>query len=234
MDNAKEIKVYDIFERIAASYDRANTRISLGLHKQWKKMLTRRLVQNTPLRTQLLDVCCGTGDIAVRVAEQRPDLYVTGLDFSPAMLAEAKRRAAVNVRFLQGNAMSLPAADNIYTAACISFGLRNTADYEQTLREMLRVVKPDGYIYCLDSFVPDNPLIRPFYRIYFRFLMPLFGGGFSGARDYRWLYESTEHFLRKHELVQLFRDIGITEIKTESRMFGACVLVWGRKTSVQH
>lgn len=229
MDNIKERKVYDIFERIAAGYDRANTRISLGLHKQWKKMLTQRLIQNTPFHSRLLDVCCGTGDIALQVAQQRSDLYVVGLDFSPAMLAEAKRKASGNVQFVQGNAMSLPAADNTYAAACISFGLRNTADYVRTLQEMLRVVKSGGYIYCLDSFVPDNPLIRPFYRIYFRFLMPLFGGGFSGAQEYRWLYESTEHFLRKRELAQLFRCIGIKEIETESKMFGACALVWGKK-----
>lgn len=229
MDNTKEVKVYDIFERIAAGYDRANMRISLGLHKQWKKALTRRLIQNTPLRTQILDVCCGTGDIALQVAKQRPDLHVVGLDFSPAMLAEAKRKASGNVQFVQGNAMSLPAADNTCAAVCISFGLRNTANYVRTLQEMRRVVKPDGYIYCLDSFVPDNPFIRPFYRIYFRFLMPLFGGGFSGAQEYRWLYESTEHFLRKRELTQLFRCVGIKEIETESKMFGACALVWGKK-----
>ena len=224
-----EKRVYSIFEQISGGYDRANARISLGLHRRWKRMLTHRLAGLTPPGAQVLDVCCGTGDIALETARLRSDLTVTDLDFSPAMLqvAESRGRDLGNVRFVRGSALALPGEDGQFAAACISFGLRNTADYGRVLREMRRVVQPGGMVYCLDSFVPDNWLIRPFYRLYFRYLMPLIGGGRRDAACYRWLYESTERFLRRDALEALFREVGMTGVQAESRMFGACVLVLG-------
>ena len=143
-EHSKEQRVYGVFQSISEDYDSANDRISLGLQNSWKKTLTDRLAANTPRGTNILDVCCGTGDVALKMADARHDLKVTGIDFSPAMLevAESKRGGRQNVRFTQGNAMKLPYRDDSFTAACISFGLRNTADYEQVLREMRRVVRP--------------------------------------------------------------------------------------------
>ena len=128
--SGKEKTVYQIFQKIAGRYDRSNVLISLGLQGRWKRMLTGRLIKNLPEGAAVLDVCCGTGDIALELACARRDLRVTGLDFSPAMLKEAekRRRGRKNVRFLQGNAMALPFRDAVFDAAVISFGLRNTAD----------------------------------------------------------------------------------------------------------
>lgn len=234
MDSAagyeKERRVYRVFEQIAAGYDRANDRISFGLQSGWKRMLTEKLAADAPPGAGVLDVCCGTGDIALEAARLRPDLQVTGLDFSPAMLRTAKRRGmgCRNVQFIRASAMRLPCPENHFAAACISFGLRNTADYGQVLGEMRRVVKPGGWVYCLDSFVPENRLVQPFYRLYFRHLMPLIGGGTENASAYRWLNESTEQFLCRDALKALFREAGLRQVQSESRMFGACTLVWGR------
>ena len=228
---SKEQRVYRVFQSISEGYDSANNRISLGLQKRWKKTLTNKIITNTPQGTHILDVCCGTGDIALKIADARHDLKVTGIDFSPAMLdvAESKRGGRRNVRFRQGNAMKLPYKDNSFTAASISFGLRNTTDYAQVLREMRRVVKPGGYIYCLDSFVPDIPIIRPFYTMYFRYVMPMLGGGRKYRREYMWLYESTQRVLHRGELEDLYREIGLKATGHKTRMWGACVIVWGRK-----
>ena len=225
--SGKEKTVYQIFQKIAGRYDRSNVLISLGLQGRWKKMLTGRLLKNLPEGAKVLDVCCGTGDIALELSRARRDLRVTGIDFSPAMLEEAEKRRQrrKNVRFLQGNAMALPFRDAVFDAAVISFGLRNTADYGRTLREMVRVVKEEGSVACLDSFVPDNPII-----FYFRNVMPLLGGGVKHLKEYRWLYLSTESFLRAEQLVRLFRDAGLEDVCSESRMFGACVLVTGCRT----
>ena len=230
-EHSKEQRVYGVFQSISEDYDSANNRISRGLQNSWKKTLTDRLAANTPRGTNILDVCCGTGDIALKMADARHDLKVTGIDFSPAMLevADSKRGGRQNVRFTQGNAMKLPYGDDSFTAACISFGLRNTADYEQVLREMRRVVRPGGYIYCLDSFAPDNPVVQPFYKIYFRYIMPRLGGGRKYRQEYMWLYESTQKFLHRGELEELYRGIGLKAVDYKSRMCGACVLVWGRK-----
>ena len=146
--SGKEKTVYQIFQKIADRYDRSNVLISLGLQGRWKRMLTGRLLKSLPEGAAVLDVCCGTGDIALELSRARRDLRVTGIDFSPAMLEEAekRRRGRKNVRFLQGNAMALPFRDAVFDAAVISFGLRNTADYGQTLREMVRVVKTGGSV----------------------------------------------------------------------------------------
>ena len=143
---AKEAQVWGIFQEISHGYDRANTRISLGLHWRWKRMMTSRLIKHLPAGSEVLDVCCGTGDIALEIAGKRQDVQVTGLDFSTAMLEEAERRrkGLQNVDFLQGNALELPVRDGRFEAACVSFGLRNTADYGQAVRELKRAVRPGG------------------------------------------------------------------------------------------
>ena len=107
--------------------------------------------------------------------------------------------------------------------------IRNTVDYEKVLKEMIRVVKKDGYIYCLDSFVPDNVWIRPFYKVYFKYIMPLFGGGKKYYKEYVWLYESTEQFLKKKELISLYEKLALKEIKYSSKMCGACLIIQGKK-----
>lgn len=226
--------VYQLFEKISDHYDGANLRISLGLHKVWKNLLINDLSKKTNIGGKVLDVCCGTGDIAIGISKKRKDLKVTGIDFSPSMLykADKKGKNLPNVVWERADAMKLPYSDNQFDSVCISFGLRNTQNYEKVLSEMKRVTKKGGYLYCMDSFIPDNLFIRPFYNIYFRYIMPFLGGGFKRYKEYLWLYQSTDIFLRKKELATLFRDIGLCKIKINSRMFGACALIRGKKSKV--
>ena len=230
----KELKskyVYEVFQNISTKYDSANTRISLGLQKQWKNFLVKQISDTVPAEGSLVDICCGTGDIAIWCAQKRKDIKVTGMDFSPAMLKVAKEKSGQmdNVCWIEGDALSLPFPDNSFSAACISFGLRNTSDYEKVIAEIKRVIKENGTIYCLDSFVPDNKLIQPFYKLYFKYFMPLLGGGKTNYKEYLWLYKSTHDFLRKDELISLYEKVGLKDIKFKSKMFGACVLVQGKK-----
>lgn len=230
-DVSKRDRVYQVFQRISPSYDSANDRISLGRAKSWKQLLIDTLLSNVEHSGTVLDVCCGTGDIAIAIAERRQDLTVTGLDFSPAMLAEAEKKgsAQANLKWQEGDALHLPFADGSFSSACISFGLRNTADYGQVLREMARVVHSGGWVYCLDSFVPDSPFIRPAYEVYFRLVMPLLGGGFRHRQEYVWLWESTQEFLRKDQLLALFDKAGLVQTSFTGMMFGACALHRGQK-----
>ena len=230
VNTEKSQRVYRIFQSISGGYDKANTRISLGMEKRWKQMLVDRLAE-LPRGAAVLDVCCGTGDIALAAAGRRNDLQVTGVDFSPAMLevAQSKQAGLSNVTFAVGDAMALPCPDNSFDAVCISFGLRNTADYAQVLRELYRVAKPGGRVYCLDSFVPQNPIILPFYKFYFRVIMPRIGGGTRHVQEYKWLYESTQLFLTPGELIELFGKTGLQTLQSKRRLFGACVLIFGEK-----
>ena len=125
--------------------------------------------------------------------------------------------------------MEIPYPDGTFDAVTISFGLRNCADTGKVLREIARVLKPEGVLLCMDSFVPSNKAVRPFYRIYFRFLMPIIGGGGTHRKEYIWLQESTEKFCTPEELAQLMRESGLQKPRIYRRMLGACVLLETQK-----
>ena len=102
------------------------------------------------------------------------------------------------------------------------------------ISEAARILKPNGRLCCIDSFVPGNPLILPFYRLYFGFIMPLAGGGFSKFKEYRWLYSSTERFISADEVGELMRSCGLSNISKKKFMFGACVCICAKKTEWHH
>jgi len=242
----KEEKVYKVFQKIADNYDKANKRISLGNEQKWKNNLVKLFDEfeyaiddedEQGRIINILDVCCGTGDLAISIKKAHPKYSVHGLDFSPAMLSVAKKKMnaefpdtlAPAIAWNEGNAMKLPMPDSYFDGVCISFGLRNTPDYEHVLSEMRRVVRPGGIVACLDSFVPQNKFIKFFYDIYFKGIMPILGGFIRHKKEYKWLASSTEDFLKPDELESLFGKIGLSSVHKKSFMFGACYLHWGRK-----
>lgn len=228
---AKE-HVHDVFESVAEHYDAANDRISLGMHRRWKRGLIKAVepvLAASDAQGRVLDVCCGTGDITALLATAHPEAEVVGLDFSAGMLEVARRRMGDrgNVVLVEGDAMELPFEDGSFDAAVISFGLRNTPDYDRVVSEMARVTRCGGTVACLDASVPDSSLVYPFYNVYYQQLMPLLGGGRSKSREYMWLYQSTQEFLRKGELKALFECCGLTQVQVKSYMMGAAALHTG-------
>lgn len=224
---AKE-HVHDVFQSVAEQYDAANDRISFGMHRRWKQMLVDRAVAASVKSDpgMVLDVCCGTGDITNSIARNNPGVYVVGLDFSEEMLKVAQQRMMQleNVTLIEGNALDLPFDDDLFDAAVISFGLRNTPNYKVVIDEMVRVVRPGGVVACLDASVPENKVVLPFYDFYYKNIMTLLGGGISKHSEYEWLYQSTKEFLTKDELEQLFRNCGLEYVTVRSFMFGAAAL----------
>lgn len=227
----KSEKVYRIFEEISQDYDEANERISAGQHQKWKKEMVSQVIRHTGARGSVLDLCCGTGDIALSLARECPSMSVTGADFSPSMLSVARKKGSdiSNVAWVQADAMKLPFEDGTFGSAVISFGLRNTPDYRQVLSEMARVTGPGGLVCCMDASMPDSPVILPFFKLYFGQVMPILGGGREKMADYIWLHESTEQFLTKKQLCDLFREVGLQNVTYRSFMFGSCALHTGIK-----
>lgn len=228
----KEEHVHDVFESISESYDKMNDVISFGMHRWWKRSLISDLMKRGA--SDILDVASGTGDIALWIARENPQAHVTASDFSAGMLEVARRRIAeggyVNVNTCEQNAMQMTFADDSFDCATISFGLRNMPDYAHVLREMARVTKPGGYVYVLDSSFPTNPLIKPFFRLYFKYVMPLLGRLFANSHaEYSWLYDSTEAFLSKRELADLMREVGLESISVTSHLFGSAARHRGQK-----
>lgn len=188
-------KVGDLFATVAPQYDLINDLQSFGLHRLWKRRLVK-LAQISP-GDRALDVCCGTGDVSFRLAEAGAD--TVGFDFSDPMLAVARHRLAETrpvagpgrLEFQQGDALNLPFKDAGFDVVTISYGLRNLADFDRGLAELLRVLKPGGRLLVLDFGKPDFAPWRWLYFQYLRRGCPLFGQIFCDDADtHGYIYDS--------------------------------------------
>ncbi len=230
-DREQEERIRKLFGEIAEGYDQANDRISFGLHRLWKARLCRDALRELPSGESVLDLCCGTGDVACRLARFRPDAEVTGLDLTEKMLEIAGRRGAKTpgLHFVQGDAMDTAFPENRFRVVTAAFGLRNTADPERALREILRILKPGGSVFILESSIPENGLVRLGFRVYFSALMPVLGGGVRHRDAYRWLNESTWAFPRKEELSAKLREVGFSGVRYRRLLFGCAAIHTGKK-----
>lgn len=228
----KEEKVYSVFQNIASGYDKMNDVISFGAHRSWKAQLIKLVT--VARYEKILDVASGTGDIALWLAQKNPQASIVASDFSENMLAVTERRCGElgidNVEISCQNAMAMSFEDDSFDCVVVSFGLRNMADYGDAVSEMIRVLRPGGQFYCLDSSYPTNPLVKPFFKLYFKYLMPALGRLFVSAPDeYKWLNDSTEAFLSKDELVEVMRSAGLKDVSYHSHMFGGAARHSGKK-----
>lgn len=234
---SKEERVHHVFEKIYSNYDSMNSIISFQRHKAWRKdVMTRMQVAKN---SYALDVCCGTGDWALAIANEiGPNGKVCGLDFSHNMLSVAKDKQAEldieQLEFIQGNAMELPFDDNSFDYVTIGFGLRNVPDYMTVLKEMYRVVKPGGKVVCLETSQPTLVGFRQLYYLYFRFIMPLFGRLIAKSyKEYAWLHESAKNFPDKKELQEMFFQAGFSHVRVKSYTGGVAAMHMGFKEKKQ-
>jgi demethylmenaquinone methyltransferase/2-methoxy-6-polyprenyl-1,4-benzoquinol methylase len=227
-------RVRDLFGAIAPRYDLINDLQSFGLHRLWKRRALR-LARVQP-GEQALDLCCGTGDLALALA--RAGAPTVGLDFSDAMLARAKARAAARppsaapVTFVRGDALQLPFADGRFDVITIAYGLRNLADLDAGLREMLRVARPGGRVVILDFGRPRHPLWRAGYLAYLRVGVPLFGRLFFGDRDtYAYILESLNHYPSAEVLVERLAAAGWAEPRSVPLLGGIMGIQHARRAA---
>jgi demethylmenaquinone methyltransferase/2-methoxy-6-polyprenyl-1,4-benzoquinol methylase len=230
-DPSKEKRVHETFEKVSANYDFMNSVISFCQHKRWRKDVMKRM--NVSLESNILDVCCGTGDWTISLDKRvGKDGKVTGIDFSEKMLSVAKRKAHKaqlnQIEWVNGNAMSLPFEDNYFDYVTIGFGLRNVPNYMTVLKEMRRVVKPKGKVVCLETSQPTLIVWRQLYYFYFKLIMPLLGGAIvKSYKEYSWLQESAKDFPKKQELTQMFLDAGFERVDTKSYAGGVVAMHLG-------
>lgn len=233
MDQSKHEKVHHVFQKISKKYDFMNSLISFNRHKAWRRETMKMM--NVKKGSDALDVCCGTGDWTLNMADAVGNKgRAIGLDFSDNMLkvADMKKNetALSNLRFDHGDAMALPYDTNSFDYVTIGFGLRNVPDYLTVLKEMYRVVKPGGTVVCLETSQPTLPVYTQLYFFYFKRIMPILGKLFAGSYDeYVWLNESTQNFPDKQTLVGLFKQAGFREIKIKSFMGGIACVHQGKK-----
>jgi demethylmenaquinone methyltransferase / 2-methoxy-6-polyprenyl-1,4-benzoquinol methylase len=198
--------VRDMFDRIAPVYDFMNRAMSLGLDRRWRRMTAQAVVRPGD---RVLDVCCGTGDLAIADREAGGD--VVGLDFSEQMLARARRKAD-GIEWMRGNATALPFRDGEFDGVTVGFGIRNLDDMECGLRELARVLRSGGRLGCLEITRPRG-VLRPFFRAWFDGLVPLVGKVLPGGRAYTYLPASVRRFPGPEDLAAAFEHAGFTDVR---------------------
>jgi demethylmenaquinone methyltransferase/2-methoxy-6-polyprenyl-1,4-benzoquinol methylase len=225
-------RVEDLFAIIAPRYDLINDLQSFGLHRWWKRRLLR-LAAVQPGEAAL-DVCCGTGDVAFALAAA--GAQVTGFDFSEPMLQVACERSGklpagvTPPVFRQGDALNLPFADASFEVVTISYGLRNLADFDRGMRELTRLLRPQGRLLVLDFGKPDNPLWRWGYFQYLRWFVPVFGRVFCGDGDtHGYILESLRKYPAQRGVDAKLAELGFTDRRVINLLGGVMGINWARR-----
>lgn len=230
-------RVRRMFGGIAPRYDLLNHLLSLGLDYRWR----RRTVRLAPCEDggEMLDVCTGTGDLALAYDREGQGRYrIIGVDFAEPMLEIARKKSARaagpdRVVFQEADALDLPFEADRFSLVTVAFGLRNMADTDAGIRELVRVCRPGGTVAILEFGMPRQPVIGPLYRFYFQRVLPRLGQLVSRSRDsaYAYLPASVSAFPQGAEMVDRIQRAGMTDVELHAMTFGTVYLYIGRKAT---
>jgi len=220
-----------LFAPLGPTYDRYAAALSFGQDPRWRRFLVS-CIEAEPTDT-VLDVATGTGAVARELLRQK-GCTVVGLDQSPEMLAEARRRLPKEVRLIEASAEQLPFPDACFDALTFTYLLRYVSDPGATLRELARVVRPGGTVAGLEFSVPHG-VLRPFWELYARVGLPLAGRvispGWAEVGDF--LGPSIRRFYARwpeDRLLELWREAGIAGVTSRRLSLGGGIVTWGRRT----
>ncbi len=217
-------KVREMFSLLAGRYDLINDLMSAGLHRKWKRETVTLALEGKKGRLRLLDLCCGTGDLAFLAEKAAPEAAVTGADFTLPMLRIARKRrsaASGRSRFTQADALRLPFRSGAFDAITIGYGLRNVADLPKALSEMRRVLAPGGRLVVLDFGKPANPVAAWLYNAFLHTVMPVMGTLFHGDPEtYLYIPESLRKFPAQKGVEELMREAGFVRARYQNRLLG--------------
>ena len=245
--------VREMFTSIAPRYDLLNHVLSFNVDRLWWWRAARRFdrILKQP-KARVLDLCCGTGDMAFALWRRAnsADVKILGADFSHAMLqlaaaksnstsagkgsgsaSRAETAQAASLHWIEADALRLPFADAHFDLVTSAFGFRNLADYDASLREIVRVLRPGGECGILDFGEPRG-FMGAVYRIYFKKILPHIGTLISGVRGpYAYLPASVERFPSPEEMMTRMKQAGFAQASWTPYTFGIAGLYWGVKTA---
>ena len=222
--------IREMFTAIAPRYDLLNHLLSANVDKLWWRRTARTFATILARPdAQVLDLCCGTGDMAFALRRQGSECRITGADFSHAMLvrADGKSGQKQKMRWIEADALRLPFPDESFDLITSAFGFRNLADYDAGLREIRRVLKPGGECGILEFSEPRGVLGK-IYNVYFKSVLPRIGRVISGSSGaYAYLPASVQRFPEPDELLQRMRAAGFREATWGPYTFGIAGLYRG-------
>jgi demethylmenaquinone methyltransferase / 2-methoxy-6-polyprenyl-1,4-benzoquinol methylase len=233
MQTDKGAFVRQMFAQIAPRYDIANRVISAGLDEAWRRRAISLLAPATG--ANIVDLCCGTGDLVFHLLRTDPSLRVTGVDFCEPMLVAARARSQrepkvkqSHISFIEGDVMALPFSDSCFDGATMGFSLRNVVDIDATLREVRRVLKRGARFVNLDMSKAPNKAWKACFDMYFYRIVPLIGGFVGGSREaYTYLPQSLTHHPNAEALRDRFTRAGFTDTGFVRLMGGAIAIHYG-------
>jgi demethylmenaquinone methyltransferase/2-methoxy-6-polyprenyl-1,4-benzoquinol methylase len=225
--------VREMFTSIAPRYDLLNHLLSMNIDRLWwRRTAGAFAVALGQPRSHVLDLCCGTGDMAFALLRRakRAAPKIVGVDFSHAMLQRAREKSAgASLRWVEADALSLPFPTESFDLVTSAFGFRNLADYDAGLREIVRVLKPGGEVGILDFGEPGGTMGK-LYRFYFKQVLPRVGTFISGVKGpYAYLPASVDRFPAPDAMLQRMRNAGLSEASWSPYTFGIAGLYRGKK-----
>ena len=225
----KAERVLQHFNSVAQHYDFMNTLLSFGIHHIWKRSAIRML--NLESGDHVLDVCGGTGDLAILAARHLgPDGGVIVYDINRSMIQAGLHKVAHKdiedrIRYVQGDAENISFPDRHFEAAMVGFGIRNVTNVKKGFEEMYRVLKPGGRMMCLEFSKPTFLPFRKLYDFYSFYIMPFLGELMAGSRGaYTHLPESIRMFPMPDELSELLKEIGFSRVNYKKLTNGIAVI----------
>ncbi|MGB2768408.1 MAG: bifunctional demethylmenaquinone methyltransferase/2-methoxy-6-polyprenyl-1,4-benzoquinol methylase UbiE [Candidatus Zixiibacteriota bacterium] len=222
-----------LFSRIAATYDFLNHLLSLNIDKRWRRELVR--CAGAKPKDRILDICTGTGDVAIRFAENNQAAEIVGIDLSEEMLRIAGRKTKKNglgrrITLLRADALHLPFEDNRFDTVTIAFGLRNIEHHRKGICEMVRVLRHGGQLLILEFSPPRNDLFGVCYQLCLKTIIPAVGGIMSGStRAYRYLSSSIADFPGPDEIITLMETGGLKKLQAQRLTRGIAYVYRGEK-----
>ena len=222
----KKEGIRDLFDDIAARYDRFNHVSSFGADRSWRRKAVREIV-DTRNPIQVLDVATGTADFAIAVNRKAAQgSHITGIDLSQGMLEVGKAKCqGLPIDLEVGDAENLRFADGTFDRVCVAFGVHNFENLMKGLREMQRVLKPGGKLIILELSYPKNRLIFSFYKFYSLKILPRIGAGMTGNTGaFTYLPDSILKFPLPDKFMPMLREAGFGTVRARQFMFGVCRL----------